>query len=427
MRVLLVGSGAREHALVYWLLQSFLVAHIWVARGNAGTALMDARLVTNLDIDPGDIEGLLAVAQSLEIDLVVVGPEQPLIDGIVDEFQKAGKPIFGPSKAAALLEGSKSFACELMEEIGVPCPAFRVFQDYQAAIAYIQDSDAPWVIKADGPAFGKGVFLCYDKRAAKRAVRKCMRDRIFGKAGDTILITELVEGVEISVFGFTDGTHLSRLVAARDRKWLGNRVTGGLASSAPHELWTEELEYEIARTIMQPIIDAMRERGTPFVGVLYAGLMITTDGRIVVLEFNCRLGDPEGPVILALLEQKLVDVMMACVEGRLDAMPVTWGSTPHVGVVMASDPYPDSTDDLEDIEITGWNVDPKQKGTPLLFHGFTTLKNETVVTKRGHRVMMVVAEGSSIEEAAGNVYPVVRQISFPWSIYLSDVGQEEEV
>ena len=341
MKVLIVGSGGREHALAWRISQSPDLTSLWVADGNAGTS----QFATNVPVKPDDVEGILASARSLSVDLVVVGPEIPLALGLVDRLTALGIPAFGPTRAAAQIEASKSFALEIMRDAGVPCPDFHVFRDQADALTFLEKHSGPLVVKADGLAAGKGVSLCQTAEESAAAVRDCMTSGAFGDAGKTVVLEEMLTGPEVSVFAFCDGERISELATACDYKRLedGGRGpnTGGMGSFAPADLWSPGLAEEVNRTIMLPVVQAMAERGTPYHGVLYAGIMLTSDGP-KVLEFNCRLGDPESQVVLPLLESDPLQVMMACHQGGLSKMPVIWSSKHHAGVVMVSGGYPAS-------------------------------------------------------------------------------------
>ena len=419
MKVLIIGSGAREHALASSISQSPLVTGLWVANGNAGTA----QVAANLSAQPDDLEVLIDAACSLPADLVVVGPELPLAAGIVDRLDLRGIPAFGPTRAAAQIEASKSFALQLMAEAGVPCPDFRVFRDQTEALDFVGQHSMPTVVKADGLAAGKGVRVCATRSEAAEAVRECMTGGIFGEAGRTVVLQELLLGTELSVFGFSDGEHLSPLVAACDYKRLldGDEGpnTGGMGSFATPEFWSDSLASEIATTIMQPVVHALARRGTPYKGVLYAGLMITESGP-KVLEFNCRLGDPEAQVILPLLQPNPLDIMLAAVEGRLDRVEVGTTGQYCVGVVVASKGYPGEYD--TGFEIVG--LDPNEPDS-FVFHAGTRLDNSVppgkVVTSGG-RVLTVVGRGDSLAQARTRAYDKVDRVQFNSAYHRDDIG-----
>ena len=423
MKVLIVGSGAREHALAWRLKQSPRLTGLWLADGNAGTA----SIATNLAVNPDDIDGIVETARSLGIELLVVGPEQPLANGLVDRLSARGVPAFGPTRAASQLEASKGFALEVMREAGVPCPEFSVFREQREALEYLENRSGPVVVKADGLAAGKGVCLCATSESAAAAVRACMADRIFGTAGDTVVIQELLSGPEVSVFAFSDGQNLSSLAAACDYKRLkdGDQGpnTGGMGSFTPPDFWSDALAEEIARTVMRPVIDTMSRRGAPYKGVLYAGVMLTAAGP-KVLEFNCRFGDPETQVVLPQLGTDPLEVMSACVDGRLDQVPVSWEDNSYVGVVLASGGYPATYE--TGFEISG--LDGEDRNT-MIFHAATRQAPEgepgRLVTSGG-RVLTVVGRGGSLAEARARAYDRVREISFHGAQYRTDIAALEQ-
>ena len=422
MRVLIVGSGGREHALAWRLEQSSSVTGLWVAGGNAGTA----EVATNVDVNPEDVLAVVETARSLTIDLVVVGPEVPLAAGIVDELDSLGIPAFGPSRAAAQLESSKGFARAAMAQASVPGPEYHTFDDYEGALSFVKKNRAPVVVKANGLAAGKGVSLCYTSEEAAAAVRRCMLDRAFGSAGDTIVIEEMLQGREVSVFAFTDGERMSPVVAACDYKRVGDGDegpnTGGMGSFSPPDFWSDELARDLAESIIAPTIQAMADRNTPYRGVLYAGIMLTDSGPRV-LEFNCRFGDPEAQVILPLLESDPIDVMLACIEGRLSHTPVIWNDDPHVAVIMASAGYPDAYD-------TGFPISglEHEDAHSLVFHAGTQLVSQvgepqTVTVTSGGRVLAVVGRGDTRPQARDRAYSRVDTIGFHGAYYRTDIAK----
>ena len=336
---LVIGSGAREHAIAWRLRCSPQVNKLLIAPGNAGTVSTGA----NYQASYGDLEGLAQFAEDHSVHLTIVGPEVPLADGIVDLFRERGLSIFGPTKAAAQIEASKAFAKELLQAHDVPSPEFRVFHDYDEAHRFLSKHEGSVVVKADGLAAGKGAYVCEDREVALKAINDCMKARAFGTAGDTVVVEEYVEGREVSVFAFSDGEHLSPLVAACDYKRLldGNSGpnTGGMGSYTPPDFWSPQLEDQVQRQIMAPVLRALKEVGTPYQGVLYAGLMVTSHGP-KVLEFNCRFGDPEAQVILPMLKTDLVDVALASINGEMGKLSIQWQEDACVGVVMASGGLP---------------------------------------------------------------------------------------
>ncbi|MBC8279778.1 MAG: phosphoribosylamine--glycine ligase [Chloroflexi bacterium] len=420
MRVLLVGSGGREHALAWRINQSPNLTKLWVAGGNAGTAA----LAENFNIRSSDVNGLVAKASEVKADLVVVGPEAPLALGLADRLTELGIPVFGPSQAAAQIEASKGFALELMKEAGVPCPDFASVQDEAGAQAYIKKHPGPLVVKADGLAAGKGVLLCEDSEQASAAVKLCLSERAFGDAGETVVLEEYLSGPEVSVFAFCDGKNLSPLVAACDYKRLGDGNigpnTGGMGSFSGPEFWTPELAAQVEQSIMRPVLQAMAQRGIPYKGVLYAGLMLTgtpVDWKPKVLEFNCRLGDPETQVVMPLLASDPLDLMLACAEGNLNKTEVHWNNKNYVGVVMVSGGYPE--DYQTGFEIAGLDDDGPQD--TMVFHAGTQLSENGPVTAGG-RVLTVVGGGDTMEQARDRAYSRLENISFEGAVWRRDIG-----
>ena len=429
MRVMVVGSGGREHALAWRLKLSPQVSGLWVAGGNSGTA----GLAANLPISPEDVDGVVASAREIGADLVVVGPEQPLVNGLADRLLEVGIPVFGPSKDAAQIEASKSFARQVMVDAAVPGPDYRVFQDQSAALEFVVAHSAPVVVKADGLAAGKGVALCANAEEAVLAIKGCMDDRIFGPAGDTVVVEEWLQGTEVSVFAFSDGENLSEPVAACDYKQIGDGDegpnTGGMGSFAPPPFWNEDLARHVSKSILRPTIARLAEMGCPYKGVLYAGLMFTNEGP-KVLEYNCRFGDPEAQVILPLLDSDPVDVMSACIEGNLADKTVYWGSRAHVGVVMVSGGYPGGYETgrvIHGLEQSCQTVEQGSFGTDtLIFHaGASKVSDDTGCTRiltSGGRVLTVVGRGENIERAREAAYQRVAQIHFQDARYRFDIG-----
>ncbi len=419
MKVMVIGSGAREHALVWKLSASSHVDSIITVPGNAGTASIS----TNVPASLVDFAGLADLARERRVDFTVVGPDNPLADGIVDVFFQRGLPIFGPTREAARIEWSKSFANKLMVDNNIPHPERRVFDRYAEARDYALKHNGPIVVKADGLALGKGVFVCGDREVALDAVHRCMVDRVFGHAGDRVVLEEYLSGLEVSVFAFSDGSSLSSLVAACDYKRIGEGDegpnTGGMGSYAVPEFWTPALEQEVRDTIMAPTISAMAELGTLYRGVLYAGLMITPSGP-QVLEFNARFGDPEAQVILPLLETDLLQVLAASAVERLDHVNVRWRDRSCVGVVVASQGYPGEYPTGYEIEGLG-DLDEDV----LAFHAGTRLEstpNGNMLVTGGGRVMTIVADGAGIDEARRKAYANVSRISFPGMQYRRDIA-----
>ena len=422
MRILVVGSGGREHALAWRLHRSDAVTDIFAAPGNSGTE----RLGTNLPIADTDLDGLAAAAVDRAIDLVVVGPETPLALGLSDRLAAAGIPAFGPGRAAARLESSKSFARSVQDAAGVPGPNYRVFQTVAGALNYVAYHDRPVVVKADGLAAGKGVAMCASREDAKIAIRACMEDKVFGPSGQTVVIEDWLHGPEVSVFGFTDGENLSAVAAATDYKRIGDGDTGpntgGMGSYGPPHFWNDELAAQVRRDFMLPVIRELADRGSPYRGALYCGLMLTNAGPRV-LEFNCRFGDPETQVIMPQLLSDPVAVMMGCAIGNLDDVPpVCWSSRPAVGVVMVSGGYPGPY--RTGHPITGLEDDGDNGDAAIIFHAGAQRADDGSdrVLTAGGRVLACVGRGDSVAEARARAYRRAAGISFAGAYYRRDIA-----
>jgi len=419
MNVLVVGSGGREHALVWKIAQSPLVKKVYCAPGNAGIA----RHAECVNIGPTEIARLRKLAIDKGIDLTVVGPEAPLCEGIVDFFTAKGLSIFGPTQRAARLEGSKVFAKQLMERHGIPTARFRVFNGVELARDYIDRVGAPVVVKADGLAAGKGVIVCKTVQEARAAVNKIMIDRAFGDSGDQIVIEDCLSGEEASVLAFTDGKNIALMPSAQDHKAVydGDEGpnTGGMGAYSPAPVITPELERTIERDVIVQAVHAMNREERPYRGVLYAGLMITEEGPFV-LEFNCRLGDPELQPLIMRLKSDLVPILLATIEGNLDEVEIEWDVRPALCVVMASGGYPGPYEKgfpikgLEDVE---------EMDDVVVFHSGTALVDGQVVTAGG-RVLGVTARGDTIADARERAYEAVRRISFEGAHYRTDIGKK---
>jgi len=417
LKILVVGGGAREHTLVWKLAQSPKVKEIYVAPGNAGTA----QIAHNLNIKPTDIESLAKLAQEKKIDLVVVGPEVPLADGIVDHFQEIGIPVFGPTKAATKIESSKVFAKELMQKYNIPCARSTSFSSYVEAKEYVQQQPPPLVIKVDGLAAGKGVIVANTIPQALAALTNIMEVKAFGAAGDRVVIEERLSGREMSAFAFTDGKTVIPMASACDYKSVfdGDRGpnTGGMGSYSPPHFLNPALAKTVAKTIMEPAVKAMAKEKRPYKGVLYGGLMITNDGP-KVLEFNARFGDPESQATLPLLKTDLVDIILAVIDNRLDQINVEWSKDACVGVVMASAGYPTSY--KTGFPITG--LDDLDKDI-IIFHAGTKVGSEPgQVLTSGGRVLTVAAMGKTLAEAREKVYNNITRIYFEGCHYRTDIA-----
>jgi phosphoribosylamine--glycine ligase/phosphoribosylformylglycinamidine cyclo-ligase len=417
MRVMVVGSGGREHTLAWKLSHSPRVSQLFVAPGNGGTAA----LARNVPILATDVPALVSFARQERVDLTVVGPEAPAVAGLVDACDAAGLRAFGPTAAAARLEGSKAFAKRFMVEEGIPTAVGAVFEDYEAALAYLRQGGAPIVVKASGLAAGKGVTVCPTLEEAEAALHRTMVERAFGEAGDQVLIEACLEGEEASMLAFTDGRMVVPMLPARDYKRVGDGDqgpnTGGMGCYAPSPYLPPALVEEVVARVLQPTVDGMRRRGTPYVGVLYAGLMLTNHGPRV-LEFNCRFGDPETQVLLPLLESDLAEIFMACLEGRLDEIEVRWKPAHTVCLVVASDGYPGSYKVGK--EITGVG-EVSRLSDVVVFQAGTRQEDGRLVTAGG-RVLAVTATGPSLPQARERAYAAVERIHFDGAHYRRDIG-----
>lgn len=417
MNVLVIGSGAREHAIAWKLRQSARVEKLFAATGNAGTA----RIAQNAAIASDDRAGLIQFARAEAIGLVVVGPEAPLADGLADALRAENIRVFGPDRDAAEIESSKAFAKAFMVRHKIPTARYETFTNIEVAQRYIERAEYSIVIKASGLAAGKGVILPETPDQARDALYQIMVGREFGAAGDEVVIEERLQGEEVSVLAFSDGKTVRAMPPAQDHKRLldGDRGpnTGGMGAYAPAHA-VEGFADEITQTILQPAIDGLREEGRLFVGVLYAGLMLTKDGARA-LEFNCRFGDPECEVILPLLESDLLDVMEACVNGTLGQCDVRWKRGAAACVVLASGGYPNRY--ATGIPIEG--ADGMENGDALIFHAGTKLQDGRAVTNGG-RVLCVTGAGNDLGAALDTAYAAVRPIRFDGMQYRKDIGQK---
>jgi phosphoribosylamine--glycine ligase len=417
MKVLVVGSGGREHALVWKISQSPLVEKIYAAPGNGGIA----GIAECVDIKDTDVVTLANFAREKGIGLTVVGPEAPLVAGIADEFRRRGLRVFGPDKKAAMLEGSKVFSKNFMKKYGIPTGDFRVFEDFDQALRNAGIFGYPVVIKADGLAAGKGVIIAKDRKEAEEGLREIMVNRRFGDAGKQVLIEEYLEGTEMTMLCFVDRNTIVPMESARDYKRIfdGDEGpnTGGMGTFSPNDIYTPEIDREFREEIMAPVLKAMKEEGIDYRGVLYFGLMVTSKG-IKILEFNCRFGDPETQVILPRLESDVIDIMNAVVEGSLKDIEIKWTDRASVCVVMASAGYPFSYRTGE--RITG--LDALEEEGVYVFHAGTRLDNDVYYTNGG-RVLGVTAMGSSKEEARQKAYRAVERIHFYGAQYRKDIAR----
>ena len=417
MKILVVGGGGREHAIVKKLAQSKKNPKIYVAPGNAGTE----EIATNVAISVMDFDKLADFAKKEKIDLTVVGMDDPLVGGIVDRFEAEGLRVFGPRKNAAILEGSKAFSKDLMKKYGIPTAAYENFNDPQKAIKYLETANYPIVLKADGLALGKGVLICKTFEEAKSGIEELMIDKSFGDAGNTIVIEEFLEGREVSVLSFVDGTHYALMTSAQDHKRAKDGDeglnTGGMGTFSPSPFYTEEVDRFCKEHIYQKTVDAMRAEGREFKGIIFYGLMLTKSG-VKVLEYNARFGDPETQVVLPRMENDIIDVFEACIDGCLDKIDLKFEDNAAVCVVLASDGYPLKYEKGK--KITGLE-NFEGKTDIFAFHAGTKKVNGDVVTNGG-RVLGITAKAPTLKEARDKAYEATKLIDFENKYMRNDIG-----
>lgn len=418
MKVLVVGSGGREHAICWKIAQSPKVDKIYCAPGNAGIAEY-AELV---DIKAMEFDKLVAFAKEKEIDLTVIGMDDPLVGGVVDEFEKAGLRVFGPRKNAAILEGSKAFSKDLMKKYHIPTAGYETFDDPQKALQYLETAKMPIVLKADGLALGKGVLICQTLEEAKEGVKSIMEDKKFGTAGNQMVVEEFMTGREVSVLSFVDGKIVKTMTSAQDHKRAKDGDeglnTGGMGNFSPSPFFTSEIDEFCQKNIFQPTVDAMAAEGREFKGIIFFGLMLTEDGP-KVLEYNARFGDPEAQVVLPRMKNDIIDVFNACIDGTLDQIDLQFEDNACVCVVLASDGYPVSY--KKGFEIRGLE-NFKDKDGYYCFHAGSAFKDGNIVTNGG-RVLGVTALGKDLLEARANAYKAVDWVDFENKYYRHDIGK----
>jgi len=419
MKILVIGSGGREHALAWKIAQSPRVDEVLVAPGNAGTAREDR--CRNIDIAATDIDALLALVRREGVALTVVGPEAPLVAGVVDRFRAEGLRIFGPTAAAAQLEGSKAFAKDFLARHGIPTAFYAVFTEVEPALAYLREKGAPIVVKADGLAAGKGVIVAITQAEAEAAVHDMLAGNAFGAAGARVVIEEFLDGEEASFISMVDGRTALPMATSQDHKRVGDGDTGpntgGMGAYSPAPVVTPEVHARVMREVVEPTVAGMIADGMPFTGFLYAGLMIDDSGAPKVIEFNVRFGDPETQPVMMRLQSDLVDLVEAAIDGRLDSVEAQWDPRPSLGVVMAAEHYPDRPR-LGDT-INSWDV-PDLDDTKV-FHAGTRLEGDHVVTSGG-RVLCVCALGEDIADAQRRAYAELAGISWPGEFHRHDIG-----
>ena len=418
MKVLIVGSGGREHALAWKVAQSPRVDKIYCAPGNAGIAeYAECVPITAMEFDK-----LAAFAKEQAVDLTIVGMDDPLVGGIVDAFEAQGLRVFGPRKNAAILEGSKAFSKDLMKKYQIPTAAYETFDSAEAALAYLETADFPIVLKADGLALGKGVLICQNLDEAKEGVKEIMTDKKFGSAGNRLVVEEFMTGREVSVLSFVDGKTIKTMTSAQDHKRAGDGDTGlntgGMGTFSPSPFYTDEVDDFCKKYIYQATVDAMAKEGREFKGIIFFGLMLTEKGPRV-LEYNARFGDPEAQVVLPRMKNDLVDVCEACIDGKLDEIDLQLEDNAAVCVVLASEGYPVKYE--KGLPIRGLE-NFKDKEGYYVFHAGTKFDGDTIVTNGG-RVLGVTAKGENLKAARANAYEAVKWIDFDNKYYRHDIGK----
>lgn len=419
MKVLIIGSGGREHAIAWKAAQSPLVEKLYCAPGNAGIA----EFAQCVNIGAMEFEKLAAFAKEEHIDLTIVGMDDPLVGGVVDVFEEQGLRVFGPRKNAAILEGSKAFSKDLMKKYHIPTAAYENFTDPQAAMEYLKKAKFPIVLKADGLALGKGVLICQNLQEALDGVKEIMLDKKFGSAGNEMVIEEFMTGREVSVLSFVDGKTIKTMTSAQDHKRAGDGDTGlntgGMGTFSPSPFYTEEVDAFCQKYIYQPTVDAMAAEGRPFKGIIFFGLMLTPEGP-KVLEYNARFGDPEAQVVLPRMENDLIQVCQACVDGTLDTIDLKFADNAAVCVVLASDGYPVSYQ--KGYPISGLE-NFKDRDDCFVFHAGTKFDEDGRIVTNGGRVLGVTALGTDLKEARKNAYKAQELVQFENKYYRHDIGK----
>ena len=418
MKVLIVGGGGREHAIAYCVAKSSKVEKMYCAPGNAGIA----ELAECVPIGAMEFDKLVTFAKEKEIDLAIVGMDDPLVGGLIDEFEKAGIRAFGPRKNAAILEGSKAFSKDLMKKYDIPTAAYENFDNADEALAYLETAKFPIVLKADGLALGKGVLICNTLEEAKAGVKEIMLDKKFGAAGNTMVVEEFMTGREVSVLSFVDGKTIKTMTSAQDHKRAkdGDQGlnTGGMGTFSPSPFYTKEVDEFCRKYVYQKTVDAMAAEGREFKGIIFFGLMLTEDGP-KVLEYNARFGDPEAQVVLPRMKNDLIDVIEACIDGTLDQVDLQFEDNAAVCVVLASDGYPVAYE--KGLPITGLDEFKKHEGY-YCFHAGTKFDGDQIVTNGG-RVLGVTAKGATLKEARANAYKATEWVKFDNKYMRHDIGK----
>lgn len=419
MKVLIIGGGGREHALAWKAAQSDTVEQVFLAPGNAGTEL-ETKL-TNVNVDAEDVEGLLAFAKQESVDLTIVGPEAPLVLGVVDRFNEVGLKIFGPTQAAAQLEGSKAFTKDFLARHQIPTAEYQNFTEIEPAIAYVREKGAPIVVKADGLAAGKGVIVAMTLDEAEAAIKDMLAGNAFGEAGSRVVIEEFLDGEEASFIVMVDGKNVLPFATSQDHKRVGNGDTGpntgGMGAYSPAPVVTPEIHNRIMQEVIMPTVEGMASEGNPYSGFLYAGVMVMADGTPKVIEYNCRFGDPETQPIMLRLQSDLVDLCLKATAGDLDKASIQFDPRAAVGVVLAAGGYPASYNKGDVIE----GLDKASESDGKVFHAGTKLVDGQVTTNGG-RVLCATAMGDTVTQAQQNAYAITKQISWQGVFYRTDIA-----
>ncbi len=417
MKVLVIGAGGREHALAWQCAKFDNIEEVFVAPGNAGTELEDK--LTNINVGAEDIDGLIEFAQSNQVDITIVGPEAPLVIGVVDRFHAQGLAIFGPTQSASQLEGSKAFCKDFLERNNIPTAYYDVFTEVDPAVSYVQEKGTPIVIKADGLAAGKGVIIANTEAEAVNAINDMLEGNRFGEAGSRVVIEEFLVGEEASFIVMVDGKNILPMVTSQDHKARDNGDkgpnTGGMGAYSPAPIVTDEIFQDVMDKVIRPTVDGMAAEGAPYTGFLYAGLMIDSQGKSKVLEYNCRFGDPETQPIMMRLNSNLAELCLLATQAKLNEASIEWDERSAMGVVLAANGYPDS---YQSGEIIGL---PQSTSEAKVFHAGTKMDGENVVSSGG-RVLCATALGANTKEAQTNAYKLLKQIDWNGSYYRTDIG-----
>ncbi len=417
MKVLIIGSGGREHALAWKCAQDDIVKHIFVCPGNAGTYLEDK--VSNVELNLNEFSSIEKFCLEEKVELVIIGPEQPLVDGLTDFLQSKNIKTFGPSKNAAQLEGSKTFSKDFFVKYNIPTAKYKSFDNFESSLEYLNKISFPTVVKADGLAAGKGVIICQNSEETIKALDSIFNDKAFGTAGNRVVIEEFLEGEEASFIAVVSKDKIIPLATSQDHKAVGDGDvglnTGGMGAYSPAPIVTEEIHKKILNEVMYPTMNGLINEGSPYLGFLYAGLMIK-DNEIKVLEFNCRFGDPETQPILLRLNSSLVELCKAAIDDELDTYSIQWTEKHSCGVVIASEGYPEDYESNKEVSIKENNIEDSK-----LFHAGTKYENETVLTSGG-RVFCATALGSDLKDAQKNAYNLVSNVEFEGAFFRKDIG-----